>query len=87
MNPPPKVLQTCKYTTGPDIERLQYFTKIRLLVAKAGGIISQKRFVGSMPDSCAFKEPWSLRKHEGSKVIFPQVKDWLSGHVKFQVTE
>jgi len=76
-----KLVQTCEYYMGPDVNRYRYFMDVELREAKSGELVSRTTVFGTMPRPCEKKEEVPLTQLEGDHVSFTQLQRWLERYV------
>jgi hypothetical protein len=76
-----KLIETCKYETGPDIKRYRYSIDVELREAKTGTLVSNTPIYGEPPRQCEFVENMKLTSLEGTHISFDNLRRWLELYV------
>lgn len=75
------VIQTCEYTGGHKVKRIQYVLDVELREAKTSDVVARTRLYGDVPGNC----PRTILETEttitGSLVSHDDLKQWLERYV------
>lgn len=71
-----KLLQTCEYDVGSDVERYQQNYNVTVYEAMTGAVLDQGIFPGALPRACREQELISLERLDGG-IDFEPINLWL----------
>lgn len=71
-----RLIETCAYSGGSDIERYKYYYTVTVYQAQTGRPLSEKVFPGSLPRECRETENISVTRLDGG-VNYDPIIGWL----------